>query len=464
MSSLDNTAQPNQAWRVPGSDDNIVARMERLPFSGWQVKARLLVGVGTFFDAFDALAIAQVMPVITPMWGLSSQQVALLIAIGYLGQLFGALIFPAIAEKYGRLRGLCAAIIVFSIFGIGCAFASSYAMFMVFRFLQGLGLGGEVPIGAVYINEITKAKGRGRFVLLFELAFSVGVVVAALVGRWVVPNLGWHYMYIIGCLPIIITPLILTRLPESPRWLAQQGRDADADSAMTVMENKVQAHITEPLPEPQPVVHQVVVKKGRVGELLSPAYRVRTLTVWVIWFATYFVYYGIGTWLPSLYRSHFNLPLETALSYGMVGNICAFIGAALCAFLVDYLGRKKIFVWSFVMSCLMLVILALTGATTANQVLIWGSLAWLFAGANSIGLYLYTPEIYPTRVRSIGVGTATAWMRFASMLGPLMIGILIGYGLPVVCIVFAVLAGLSAIVVRLWAVETSQRVLEEVSP
>ena len=87
----------------------------------------------------------------------------------------------------------------------------------------------------------------------------------------------------------------------------------------------------------------------------------------------------------------------------------------------------------------------------------------MFAGASSIGLYLYTPEIYPTRIRSIGVGTATAWMRAASMAGPLLVGTLIGYGLPVVCIVFAVVATLGAFIVHFWSIETKERILEEIS-
>lgn len=282
MTQTTDTVDAGNSWLDPGSNDNIVSRMERVPFSRWQIKARLLVGTGTFFDAFDALAIAQVMPVLSKMWHLNAGQISLLIAIGYLGQLFGALLFSELAERKGRLVGLSASIVVFALCSIGAAFAPSYAVFMLFRFLQGLGLGGEVPIGATYINEITKAHGRGRFVLLFELVFSFGVVAAALAGRWVVPHLGWHYMYIIGCLPILIIPAIMMWLPESPRWLAQHRRPGDADRAMTRMENGVSSSLGEPLPDPEPVPVPVSTAKGKVVELFSPAYRTRTITVWMI--------------------------------------------------------------------------------------------------------------------------------------------------------------------------------------
>jgi len=199
--------------------------MERLPFSSWQVKARVLIGTATFFDAFDALAIAQVLPVLTPLWGLSGAETGALISVGYLGQLAGGLLFSWIAERRGRLFAMVLAVATFTVLSIACALAWNFESLLVFRTLQGLGLGGQVPIAAVYISEITKAHGRGRFILLYELLFSVGVVAAGLAGFWIVPHLGWQCMFLVGALPLLIIPALLRRLPESPRWLAGVGRE-----------------------------------------------------------------------------------------------------------------------------------------------------------------------------------------------------------------------------------------------
>ena len=449
----------------PGSVQDVASRIERLPLSKWQVKARVLIGTATFFDAFDALTIAQVLPVLVTVWGLNGGQVGLLISVGYLGQLVGALFFSWIAERFGRLPAMIASIITFSIMSVACTFVWNFESLLLFRAIQGLGLGGQVPIAAVYISEMTKAHGRGKFVLVYELLFSVGVVAAGIVGYWVVPNLGWHYMFIIGAAPILMVYSIRTRLPESPRWLASKGRNERADQAMSLIESKVQEATGQPLPEPaQGLTVPTQNKKTSWAELFRTPYLKRTLVVWLMWFAAYLVYYGIGTWLPTLYRTVFNLPLEESLRYGLISNAVGFIGTALCAFTIDYVGRKIWFALALAGSAGFLGILALTGAKTPGDVLIYGSGAYFFAAAVGLGLYLYTPELYPTRVRALGVGTATAWLRLASMAGPVIVGTLVTFGLVSVFAIFAIVAVIAAAVVTIFALETKERVLEQLSP
>src|SRR5712671_6317135 len=173
-----------------GAVDNVVARIERLPTSWWHVKTRIIVGVATFFDAFDALAIATVLPVLVPLWKLTGPQIGFMISAGFLGQLVGALLFGWIGERFGRMPAMIGSIAVFGVMSLVCAFAWDYNSLLVFRTLQGIGLGGEVPVAAVFISELAKAHGRGRFVLLYELVFPIGLSAAALVGLWVVPRLG----------------------------------------------------------------------------------------------------------------------------------------------------------------------------------------------------------------------------------------------------------------------------------
>src|SRR5260370_2436914 len=172
--------------------DDIVARLERLPTSWWQVKARIIVGVATFFDAFDALAIASVLPVIVPLWKLTPSEIGVMISAGFLGQLLGALLFGWIAERYGRMNAMVGSIALFAVMSLACALAWDFSCLLVLRTIQGIGLGGEVPIAAVFISELAKAQGRGRFVLLYELVFPVGLVAASLLGLWLRPPLRLH--------------------------------------------------------------------------------------------------------------------------------------------------------------------------------------------------------------------------------------------------------------------------------
>ena len=445
------------------SVDDIDARLERLPTSWWQIKARIVVGVATFFDAFDALAIASVLPVIVPLWKLTPPQIGLMISAGFFGQLVGALLFGWIAERYGRMTAMIWSIALFAVMSLACAFAWDYGSLLVLRTIQGVGLGGEVPVAAVFISELAKAHGRGRFVLLYELVFPIGLVAASLIGLWVVPHLGWQYMFVIGALPALLALVLRSLLPESPRWLAVRGRHAEAEKAMSLIEAETQKATGAPLPPVKPVV-ATLEKPASLADLFGAFYLQRTLVVWVIWFAAYFVNYGLSIWLPTLYRTVFKLPLDVSLRYGLITQAVGLLGTLICALTIDQVGRRLWFACSFAAAALALAALAFIPAASAEQVLTFMTIAYFFISTINIGVYLYTPELYPTRVRALGVGTATAWLRFASMIGPTVVGVMLGGGLPSVFATFAAVAAVAAAVTGVYAVETKGRVLEEASP
>jgi putative MFS transporter len=446
-----------------GGPDDVVARIERLPTSWWHIKARIIVGVATFFDAFDALTIATVLPVLVPLWKLSGPQIGFLISAGFLGQLIGALFFGWIGERFGRMHAMIWSIATFAVMSVVCAFAWDYQSLLVFRTLQGIGLGGEVPVAAVYISELTKAKGRGRFVLLYELVFPIGLVAASLVGLWVVPNLGWQYMFYIGALPAFLALALRWLLPESPRWLAVHGRAAEADAALSMIERETERSIGQPLPPVQPVV-STLSQRASLTDLFGPIYLRRTLVVWVIWFAAYFINYGLVIWLPTIFRTVFNLPLAVSLQYGLTAQAVGLAGTLICALTIDYVGRRLWFAVAFTVAALSLGTLATYPSPTSGQVLLYMCVAYFFVSTINIGVYLYTPELYPTRARALGVGTATAWLRFASMIGPTVVGYMIAGGLQSVFLTFTVVGAVAAAITALFAVETKGRVLEEVSP
>jgi putative MFS transporter len=451
--------------------DDIVARLERLPTSWWQVKARIIVGVATFFDAFDALAIASVLPVIVPLWKLAPAQIGFLISAGFLGQLAGALLFGWIAERYGRMTAMIWSIALFAVMSLVCALAWDYTSLLVFRTIQGIGLGGEVPVAAVFISELAKAQGRGRFVLLYELVFPIGLVAASLVGLWVVPHLGWQYMFVVGALPALLALVLRRLLPESPRWLAVRGRNSEAQAAMALIETETQKATGRPLPPVKPVV-STLDKPASISDLFGPLYLRRTLVVWVIWFSAYFVNYVLSIWLPTVYRTVFQLPLDVSLRYGLITQAVGLIGTLICALSIDYVGRRPWFAVAFAAATIALGALAMFPNPTAEQVLTCMTIAYFFVSTINIGVYLYTPELYPTRVRAFGVGTATAWLRFASMLGPTAVGMMIGArltpaqipDLPKVFLAFGAVAAIAAVITALFAIETKGRVLEEASP
>jgi putative MFS transporter len=446
-----------------GSISDVVARIERLPVSWWHVKTRIIIGVATFFDAFDALAIAFVLPVLVPAWKLNGPQIGLLISAGYLGQLFGALFFGWIAERYGRIRAMVWSILIFAVLSLACAFAWDYRSLVILRIVQGFGLGGEVPVAATYISELARAKGRGRFVLLYELVFPVGLVAAGFLGAWIVPRFGWQWMFVIGALPAFVAMVLQRLLPESPRWLATRGRNADAQAALARIERATVASTGEELPPPQPVDIRGPLTASW-SDLFGPIYLRRTLVVWTIWFAAYFFNYGLVVWLPTIYRTIFHLPLQQSLQYGLITQAVGFGGALICALTIDRVGRRPWFTLAFIANAVALGALFVLGPDSPQRVLVLVSSGYFFVSVLSIGVYVYTPELYPTRARAVAVGTATAWLRFASILGPAIVGFIVGSGLGTVFLVFAAVGVVGAVITGFFAVETKRRVLEEISP
>ena len=156
-----------------------------------------------------------------------------------------------------------------------------------------------------------RASRNTNVVLLYELVFPIGLVAVSLTSLWVVPHLGWQWMFYIGALPAILALLLRVLLPESPRWLAVHGRNAEADATLSLIERETQKSTGAPLPPVQPVV-ATRDQRASLSDLFGPTYLRRTLVVWVIWFAAYFINYGLVIWLTTIFRTVYKLPLDVS--------------------------------------------------------------------------------------------------------------------------------------------------------
>ncbi len=149
----------------PPADLRVAARLERLPPSSWHRRVGLIIGSARFFDGFDAITIAYVLPVLNQLWSLTPAQTGELISLGYLGQMVGALFFGWLAQRVGRVPTAIASLVIFTATSLLCALAWNYQSLLALRFAQGLGLGGELPVLHAYINEVARSRHRGRFAL-----------------------------------------------------------------------------------------------------------------------------------------------------------------------------------------------------------------------------------------------------------------------------------------------------------
>ncbi|NYD91235.1 MFS transporter [Sphingomonas melonis] len=445
----------------------LIARLERLPITRPVLWARGCVGMATFFDGYTTIALAYALPILSRDWGLTPSTVAAIISAGYLGQLFGAIFFGWLAERIGRLPVLAICIGIFAVMSAACIFSWSAASLMLFRFVQGIGTGGEVPVASAYVNELSGAKKRGRFFLLYELLFLVGLTAAGGIGYFLVPSLGWQAMFIVGMVPVLLVLPLRLFLSESPRWLINRGRLDAADTVIAKLEASARKH-GQPLPEPTPVAIEAATKPqpaGSWGELFSPLYGPRTILLWVMWFGAYMINNGLLTWLPTLYRTVFDMPLEQAIGYGFAMTGVALVASFVCALTIDRVGRRSWYTGALVFAAVPLFALWLLGASSPFMVFALATPAFAALQTVTYSLYLYSGELYPTRLRSLGAGLGSAWLRAGSITGPWVIGLIMSGGsVAPVFLTFAIVAAVTGLVVFRWAPETSGRALEELSP
>jgi putative MFS transporter len=460
----------------------LIARLEQVPFSRWHLRARIIMGSATFFDAFDALSLAFVLPVLVRLWGISAVQIGWLISAGYLGQFVGALLFGALAERYGRVRSAAAATALMSVMSLACALAGNFPALLALRLVQGIGVGGEMPVAAVYINELSKAKGRGRFFLLYEMIFPIGLMMTGQIGAFVVPAFGWQVMFLIGGIPGLMIAALLLRLRESPRWLIGKGRLEEAEAIIREIEasapqvsetttNTTDTTITNDVEDQEKDRDRrdrrgsdLRGSKTRWTELLSAVYLRRTLIVWVLWASAYFITNGLNNWMPTLYNRVYGLSLDQALRAGTLTNVAQVIILLGCAFAIDRIGRRRWMTVCFIAGAVLLAALGSFASGSVAAVITLVTLSYGIVGSVNAVLYLYTPEIYPTRMRAIGTGAATCWLRLASAAGPLLVGYLVAQrGTAAVFLMFAA-AGLIGAVAATAMLETRNRRLEEIAP
>jgi putative MFS transporter len=444
----------------------IAARMERLPLTRTQTKARVVVGMATFFDGYDTLMLGLVMTVLVTQWHLSNAEIGLLLSGTSFGQLLGALLFPYLADRYGRLRAASYSVWVVGLLALAGAASWNFTSLLVSRFIQGIGIGGEIPVAATYINEIAHSRIRGRFFLMYEAAFAFGYVAATAFGVLLISSYGWQIMFLIGALPAFVAAVMRRLLPESPRWLASKGRHEEADAIVSGLEREAEAKLGTALPPPDlSVAPPPLGSRTDLRELFSSFYLVRTLVIWSVWGCNFFVTQAMNGWLPTIYRQQLHLSVQQAQEFTFATQFIAFLSAIIVALAIDRVGRRMWIGCALVLASVAMLVLASTGVTNAVVLLVCATIAHVSLSTVSVSLYVFTAELYPTRMRALGIGMGSTVRNLFAMTSPMLVALMLtDYGLPGVFIMLGLVPLIPAVLLWLYGTETSRRVLEEVSP
>lgn len=435
-----------------GSPADVLARIERLPLSRWHGRLFGSLGAAHLFDVFDATALAFALPVLVGLWHLSPTEAGLLLASGYAGQFVGAILFGVLATRYGRISTLQACLIMMATISMLCALAPAYFVLVALRMIQGIGLGGETPIAATYMAEICAPRDRGRMVIAIQLMAATGALAAALAGFLLIPRFGWTALFWVGTAPILLGFALRRILPESPRWLASQGRLADADAALSLIEQSVfRGKVMPPLNSVDTSAAPESQELATLAGLFAPGLARRTLSVWIVGFCASLVGYGIIGWMPTIYRTVYKLPLSMTLAYSLVTGVVSLFGVLLGIFLIDRVGRKPAIIGGFAIAGVLLAFLVLLGDALAPiHIMILASLALAALSQPLAGFYIYAAETYTTNLRSFGTGVGSAWLRLASIVGPPLMGLLLTVGSVVDVYLFLCLTAFSGAVGMAW--------------
>ncbi len=459
----------------------ISARLDRLPRARFHYKLLGINGAAWAFDAFDVGLVTFVAAKLNQSWNLSPEQTGLLLSAGLFGMLAGAILAGPLADRFGRKAIFQWTMLVFSVFSIACAYTPTGHIYLlaVFRFLVGVGLGGETPVVTSLLGEFVPATHRGKVQGLLNCFWAVGWLAAAATAFFLIPNLGpesfatrivpdgegWRVAFLTGALPALYIFYIRRNLPESPRWLAGRGRCDEAEAIVTSIEADVAKTQTFGPVDPADVErHRKQPGKLPVVTLFQGKYLQRTIVIWTMWFFGMAAYYGLFAWLPSL-LARMGHSLDNAFLQIMLMQVFYVPNQVLAAYMIDRFGRKKILIFNLVASaaCTLVYGWAIANEMGTGVILSLGCVMAFFVSAILAIAYTYTPEQYPTSIRVTGTSWGAAASRVGSMIMPSLIGFMLARtGIFPIFVLISSLFLVPAVVVALMGIETKGMSLDEI--
>jgi len=453
--------------QLSAAAETFVARLDRVPLNRFHWRLLAISGLGWMFDAMDVLMLSFLLAPIGSEFKLDPGQRGLIGSATFVGMFFGAAVAGRLADRYGRRGIFTATLIVFSLGAALSALAPTYETLLAARVVAGLGLGGELPVAATLVSELSPRSQRGRMIVLLESFWAWGTILAGVVAVTVLPAFGWRGAFAIGALPALYVAYLRRALPESPRYLAERGRTPEADAVVRRIERAGGGALLTLAP----VIAPVRAGKTRIAELLGGRYIRRTAMLWILWFGVILTYYGMFLWIPSLLvaRGFDDIRPGQANMLFFLSTLAQVPGYFSAAWLVERWGRKPTLVVYLLGTAVSAYMFGNVGAGTdtgnSGLVLLWLSLLSFFnLGAWGV-VYTITPELYPTSVRATGAGVAAAVGRVGGIIGPYLTPVLVtAIAVNGTFAVFMALLVITAVAVAVLGEETRGRSLEEIAP
>ncbi|WP_439406027.1 MFS transporter [Bradyrhizobium sp. DASA03076] len=434
-------------------DVDVTEVIEEARFGRLQLLILVLCAWIALLDGFDTQAIAYIAPVIAEKWGIAMAGFGPIFGAGLAGLAVGAFVLSPAADRFGRRSVILLSVLLFGMFALVTARATTLNELLVYRFLTGLGLGGAMPNIVALTSEYAPKRMRALLIAIMFCGFPLGSTIGGLISAPLIGAFGWQAVFVVGgVLPLLTLMVLFAWLPESIRYLlTREVADVRIAKLLARLDPGIRATAAS-----RYVVHgsQRSGFQGSgfpVTKLLAEGRASMTVLLWIAFFMNLLVMYFLVNWMPSLLKAS-GLPLNIAILSTAVLNAGGVVGAIVLGRFVDRLDPYLVLGGAYLASALFIAGIAF-GSASVGTLMISTFLAGFGVVGAQIGMNALAAGLYPTEIRSTGVGWALGVGRIGSIIGPVAGGVLLGFGWDAQSVVLtaavpAVLAGLAVIALR----------------
>jgi len=406
---------------------DVHALASKARFNGFHRLILLLCMLIIVADGYDIAVMGVALPSIMKDMGVAPTLAGSMASASVFGMMIGAVLIGSLADRVGRRRAIIACLCVFSLGTAACGFIHEPMVFIAVRFIAGLGIGGVMPCVVAQMTEFSPKTSRASMVTAAFSGFSIGGIVAALVGKGLIEAHGWPIVFFAGAFPILLIPFLLHFMPESMAYLVTRGRSDELRGLLLRIDPAVRIAAGDVLVSAADASSKGDERYSQTSRMFREGRALSTSMFWLASFMCLFVIYGLVAWLVKM-MANAGYSLGSAITFVLVLNIGALIGSIGSGRLGDRFQIKWVLCTLYVLAAFGIVMLS-------NKM----SEPWLLffiglVGASTYGgqtlTFAYAGQFYPINLRSIGVGWTTAIGRVGAVAAPILIGMLMTLKLP----------------------------------